>query len=128
MLLDSLLTEYLQTIERAMLSLENVYIERYEEEVLASNRLNLRIRIRFFSRELLEINEAIIVKNAQLKHFGYRYHFQDKENNMIFRYDNTPHFPSLKTFPDHKHVDGKVIESNAPILMDVITEVVNFFM
>lgn len=46
MLLD-LLSEYLNAVEVIVRKLEHVYVERYEEEILADNRVNLRIRIRF---------------------------------------------------------------------------------
>jgi len=46
------------------------------EEILTSERANLRIRLRFQSGCLLEINEAIIVENNAPKTLGYRYHFQ----------------------------------------------------
>ena len=52
----------------------------------------------------------------------WRYHFQDQQNNLIFRYDNTPHFPDLKSFPHHKHVKNKVEESDEPLILYVIKE------
>ena len=42
MLLD-LLSEYLNKVEARVLKLENVYVERYEEEIIANNRINLGI-------------------------------------------------------------------------------------
>ena len=82
MLLEKVLAEYLLIVEAAIIALEDAYIERYEEEVLAPDRINLRVRVRFNSRDLLEINEAVVVENAHLKHLGYRYHFQDKKNKQ----------------------------------------------
>ena len=46
MLLD-LLSQYLEELEAAVRELENAYVESYEEEILAANRVNLRIRVRF---------------------------------------------------------------------------------
>ncbi len=48
MLFDELI-KYLKDVEIVVLGLENAYVERYEEEVLAEDRVNLRIRIRFAS-------------------------------------------------------------------------------
>ena len=98
MLLD-LLSQYLEELEAGVRELENAYVESYEEEILAANRVNLRIRVRFQTGYLLELSEAAIVEAGHIKHLGYRYHFQDRENNLVFRYDNTPHFPDLKSFP-----------------------------
>jgi hypothetical protein len=76
MLLNEL-AQYLGNIENAVRGIQNANVERYEEEILSYDRINLRIRIRFASGYLLEMNEAVIVENGQLSHLGYRYHFQD---------------------------------------------------
>jgi hypothetical protein len=99
MLLPKILTDYLNQIEEAITHLKNVYIEHYQEEILTPERANLKIRLRFDQKYLLEINEAIIVSKNDLKTLDYRYHFQDEQNRLIFRYDSTPHFPNLPTFP-----------------------------
>ena len=65
MLLD-FLTRYLRDVEIAVRKLKGAYIERYEEEFVASNRVNLRIRIRFPRGHMLELNEAVIGETAQL--------------------------------------------------------------
>ena len=95
-------------------------MKKYEEELLSRNRINLRIRIRFFTGQLLELNEAIIVTDNSLMHLGYRYHFQDNKNKIIFRYDNTPHYPGLKSFPHHKHTRINVISTAKPSILDVL--------
>jgi len=43
----------------------------------------------------------------------------------MFRYDNTPHFPGLSSFPHHKHLsDGaSVIAYAAPTLAQVLAEI-----
>ena len=91
MLLEAL-SEYLKEIESVIHESENIYVERYEEEVLTDNRVNLRIRLRFVKGHLLELNEAVIIEHGYIRHLGYRYHFQDEQNALVFRYDNTPHF------------------------------------
>jgi hypothetical protein len=121
-MLHDILSQYFGDIEDSIRRLERANVERYEEEVLTSSRANLRIRIRFLSGHLLEVNEAIVIEANQLKHLGYRYHFQDQQNNLIFRYDNTPHFPDLKSFPHHKHLKDKVEDSVEPLILNIIKE------
>lgn len=121
MLLD-LLSRYLENVEDAIRNLQDAYVERYEEEILAKDRINLRIRVRFLTGFLLELNEAVIVEADCIKHLGYRYHFQDRQNNLVFRYDNTPHFPKLKSFPHHKHYKDKVVDVEKPSILNVIEE------
>jgi len=121
MLLD-FLARYLRDVEDEIRRLNDVYVERYEEEILAVNRVNLRVRVRFPSGYMLELNEAVIVEKGQFMHLGYRYHFQDKQNNFVFRYDNTPHFPGLEGFPHHKHLPDKVSCADEPSILNVIEE------
>ncbi len=121
MLLD-LLSQYLRDVEAAIRKLAGAYIERYEEEIVAANRVNLRIRVRFPSGHLLELNESVIGEAGHLTHLGYRYHFQDGQNNLVFRYDNTPHFPGLENFPHHKHIPDKVDDTKQPSILKVIDE------
>ena len=62
-----------------------------------------------FSKIYIEIslidNSKLIVKELKFSEkIKYSYHWMDKKNKMIIRWDNAPHFKSLKTFPHHKHV------------------------
>ena len=121
-MLHKRLSDYLIKIQVDINNLSDVYIERYEEEIVASDRITLRIRLRFQNGSMLALNEAVIEKNDNLTHLGYRYHFQDRQNKLIFRYDNTPHFPHLNSFPNHKHIPDNVIECDKPSILHVITE------
>ena len=124
----NILSDYLNQVERAIIQCDNVYVERYEEEILTSQRANLRIRLRFNNRYLLEINEAIVIRDNQLEFLDYRYHFQDEKNCLIFRYDSTPHFPNLSTFPHHKHLPDDVISSQKPEITQVLKEATKLLM
>ena len=122
MLLNPLLSGYLSEIEHAVGELADAYVELYEEEIITAERANLRIRIRMANEYLLELNEAVISEAGQIKRLGYRYHFQDRYNDIVFRYDNTPHFPKLVSFPHHKHIKNQVIEIDPPSIPNVIRE------
>ncbi|TAN71049.1 MAG: hypothetical protein EPN17_02530 [Methylobacter sp.] len=110
-MLHELLKDYLDDVEQAILSCDDVYVERYTEEILTPERVNLRLRIRFDKGYLLEIHEAVIITSQNLVHLDYRYHCQDEQNYLVFRYDSTPHFPDLASFPHHKHLPDAVIIS-----------------
>jgi hypothetical protein len=122
-MLHKFLEDYLKRIELALLALNQVYVERYTEEILTPNRVNLRLRIRWYSGYLLEINEAVIVENNVLTFLDYRYHCPDQQNSLIFRYDSTPHFPNLSSFPHHKHLPEDVLACEKPELVQVLQEV-----
>ena len=122
-MLPNILSSYLNQIEQAIQQHSDAYVEYYEEEILNLEPTNLRIRLRFQQEYLLEINEAIIVIDNQLEFLDYRYHFQDGNNQLVFRYDSTPHFPNLINFPHHKHLPENVISSKKPEIIQVLQEV-----
>jgi len=84
------LFDYLEQVQLLVKELAGVEIERYEEQVLSQERGNLRIRLRFTNNSLLEISEAILVKEKAFSWLSYRYHYQRSDGSVIFRYDNTP--------------------------------------
>jgi hypothetical protein len=47
-------------------------------------------------------------------------------NNLIFRYDNTPHFPNLSSSPYHKHLPDRVISCEQPNIVAVIKDAIAF--
>lgn len=72
---------------------------------------------------ILEFDEIMTQERIEIKRLKYRYHVMDKNKNLIFRYDNVPHFPKIKTHPHHKHIKNKVAESRVPGLLEVIEEI-----
>jgi hypothetical protein len=72
---------------------------------------------------LILIEELENLDRQQCKRLAYSFHYQQKDYALLFRYDNSPHFPRLATFPNHKHAGGAVLESDAPDLTDVLKEV-----
>ncbi|OKH16929.1 toxin TumE [[Limnothrix rosea] IAM M-220] len=126
-MLRNQLQKYLQGIETEIIGLTDLYVEKYVEEILTDTRVNLRIRLRSSSGYLLEMHEAICVSPDEvLEYLDYRYHFQDSQNQLIFRYDSTPHFPDLSSFPHHKHLKDRVIACSKPTIETIIHEVTAF--
>ncbi len=119
------LKNYLDGVEQAILQCSHVYVERYVEEILTRERANLRIRLRTENGYLLEIHEAVVIADDKLVHLDYRYHCQDGQTRLQFRYDSTPHFPNLSSFPHHKHLsDGQVIATDRPSIAEVAKEAI----
>lgn len=77
----------------------------------------------FRTRLVLEFDEIITQERNQINKLKYRYHIMDKDKKLIFRYDNVPHFPKIKTHPHHKHIEHSVVESQVSGLIEVIDEV-----
>lgn len=118
----SALLAYFEGIEQQLFALSNLYVEQFDATILTAERANLKLRLRFKGRYLLAISEALQVVDGQITQIDYRYHFQDENNQVIFRYDSTPHFPDLPTFPHHKHLPETVISAEKPDLTQVFQE------
>ena len=80
-------------------------------------------RIAFSNGSILEFTESITPDR-----FKYRYHYMGSDGGLNFRYDNVPHHPEISTFPNHKHVDGKIVKSSIVSLKEVVEEIVNLFL
>jgi hypothetical protein len=77
--------------------------------------------ITFEDQSELHFREFIDVSQPEPK-LAFAYHYQGVEGELIFRYDNAAHRPSLVMFP-HKHIAIKVVECPVPTLTDVIDEI-----
>lgn len=118
--------DYFDEIDQLLRDCSDVYVEEFSTIVLTPERANLRLKLRFAFRYLLAVSEILVVLDGQITYIDYRYHFQDEQNNLIFRYDSTPHFPHLSSFPHHKHLPDNVIACKKPYIAEVLQEVTEF--
>ena len=64
------------------------------------------------------------VNNTELyEKIKYRYHYMNKENNLIFRYDNAYHHSEVGSFPNHKHLGERIVKSHEPGLHEILLEI-----
>ena len=117
-----ILVAYFESIEQRLLALPNLYVEQFLGTIVSPERANLKLRIRLQTKYLLAVSEALLVVRRQITQVDYRYHFQDENNQLIFRYDSTPHFPDLASFPHHKHLPDEVIAVDKPKLTEILQE------
>lgn len=75
---------------------------------------------RLFFRQYVDLQESI-------EKLSYSFHYQDQENNLIFRYDNAQHKPDLG-YVEHKHIKDKIIPSKIPDIEQVILEIINEYL
>lgn len=99
------------------------------EAVLVSIQIDQRSSLRGFIAGLLQFNDA---SELHLREFVdtslaepklmYAYHYQDANEDLIFRYDNAAHRPPLPQ-AEHKHTPAGVEVSPAPTLVQVVDEI-----
>lgn len=84
----------------------------------------IRGEVYFLDGSSLHFREFVNVEHGA-ERYMYVYHYQRSEGTFVFRYDNTPHFPDLPTFPHHKHEgsESNVVPATPPDLQAVLAEI-----
>jgi hypothetical protein len=84
----------------------------------------IRGSIYFLDGSVVPLREFVNVQHG-VERYMYAYHYQRSEGTFVFRDDNTPHFPTLSTFPHHKHEgsESTVVSANLPDLQAVLAEI-----
>lgn len=72
---------------------------------------------KLFFKEYIDLRYGIVRET-------YSYHYQNGQGELLFRYDNANHRPSLG-FIDHKHTDQTIIPSDIPQLSNVLEEIID---
>lgn len=119
-----------------------VYYRRIEEEISDSKIVryyNLAFDKRTtyvgkISGSLYMIDESVlhfrefVDTEGGISKIKYSYHYQDRSNIRIFRYDNVEHHFHISTFPHHKHVGEKrvpdeIVQASEPQLREILEEI-----
>jgi len=94
---------------------------------ISADRAVIRVILQFYDRSQLSIRERVDTERSYPSRIHYSYHYCDTRGVTIFRYDNSPHYPTLSTHPDHKHIGpdnvGLVRAAERPSLRDLYDEI-----
>ena len=118
-----MLNRYLYRLYDTIISRGYVEIGRLDFDELPGRQGIIEGRLKFHDGSLLEFDEVIIFRNEQIAKLRYAYHYQNESGEVIFRYDNAPHYPNILTYPHHKHVGSTVEPTQVPDLSDVLREI-----
>jgi len=119
------IAEYFETIKDRLLIVSFVADFKISKQVDRSKNGHFRARVTFTDNSQLEFSE-FVEQNAddEIQVVTYSYHWSDENDNIIRRWDNTPHFPKLKNFPHHIHVKEEDVISGKPIdIFGVLDEI-----
>ena len=120
-----MIDDYFENLEKTVLDFKGI-INSYTIYKKAYNEMQgfIKGEIVFFDNSQLCFIE---VKNTEvIPKVKYRYHYMNKDSGLIFRFDNAYHHKELKTFPNHKHIDNEVFESDEPELYDIMIDIQKF--
>ncbi len=118
------LRQHLELIQTILNSRQEIIIESFRlHEIVPGREGIIEARLRFWDGSLLEFVEVLVEHGVVLVKTEYAYHYQNAQNQLIFRYDNAPHHPEIRTHPHHKHTPNAIEPATPPHLGDVLTEI-----
>jgi hypothetical protein len=83
----------------------------------------IRGEARFVDRSRLNFSELVADIQTAIVRTMYSFHYQNSNDELIFRYDDTPHHPEVTSFPHHKHSGETVLPTEPPTLETVLKEI-----
>jgi hypothetical protein len=98
------ISEYLTSIRCALERLDTYGFAEsiiFQEEIRAGKQAIIKAEIVLVDGSCLIIKEYIDSKYG-IEKLSYAYQYQDREGNLIFRYDNAVHKPKLQ-LAEHRH-------------------------
>ncbi|HEW79302.1 MAG TPA: hypothetical protein ENH34_04985 [Phycisphaerales bacterium] len=130
-----MLNSYLRQIKNALSSYEWVQSVEFLRLDLSETDLETillyRVRIMLPEHCLLHAFERLTESrdSGNLKRTKYHFHWQDHDRQLIRRWDNAPHHPEIKTFPDHVHVGQQDTcrASDQHSLLDILEELDSYY-
>lgn len=76
----------------------------------------IKIKAKLIDESLLFIQETSSERGSK-----YSYHWQAKDNKLLVRWDNSPHYKEIETFPHHKHI-GENVEPSHKVNIEEVLE------
>ena len=95
-----------------------------QEELRAGKQAVIKAEIVLVDGSCLILREYIESKYG-LEKLSYAYQYQDRDGNLIFRYDNAAHKPKLDSV-NHKHSSTGIEMVNPPKMSELVDEVIGY--
>jgi len=116
--------KFVEDIEKTIASSSIVLssnIQKYFGPALET--VYLKGHLLIIDSSILEISIFATESRNTLSIDKYRLHYMNSAGQMLFRYDNAPHYPEIDSYPHHKHTTDKIIPSSMPSLKDILNEI-----
>ncbi|MCC6501490.1 MAG: hypothetical protein IT313_14580 [Anaerolineales bacterium] len=116
-----MIEEYFLRIEKVIQDFPNIRSYALNKKTYNNRQGSVNGKIVFDNGYALEFTE--VVDTGKTSKIKYRYHFMNESQKLVFRYDNAPHHPQIKSFPHHKHTARVIKTSKEPDLQDILLEI-----
>jgi hypothetical protein len=96
--------EYIETILKYVASVEFIVQSNLIRKFSNTQKGHLRMRLAFKDGSFLEFYEYLEqTETEEIEVITYAYHWSTNNGELIYRWDNTPHYPHLPNAPHHIH-------------------------
>ncbi|MBI5842221.1 MAG: hypothetical protein HZB19_19210 [Chloroflexi bacterium] len=117
------IADYFEHIVRLLDSCQVVQSHDVQPQERTVTEGYLRGEVLFTDGTRLHFRELVSI-DPSVQLISYAYQYMRADGTVIFRYDDTDHFPNLPTAPHHKHIgETEVIAADAPDLQSVLKEI-----
>ena len=112
--------DYFSSVQRRLEALKWIIAEQSINFDFVSDEMGVITgKVVFIDKSILDFMELVSTKEAE-----YRFHYMDKDKNLIFRWDSAPHHKEVPTFPYHLHTKKEVKESKKVNFIDILDVVI----
>jgi hypothetical protein len=117
------LSSYLARLEDTLASRQDITVDILRVTVTTLGAI-FEAELRYYDGSQLSVIEQVErAEHGSVRRIAYKFHYQQADGTLVFRYDTAPHHSHLSTHPHHKHIGDKIIESEAPDLAEVLREI-----
>lgn len=120
------IAEYFESVKDRILADSFVIDFKILKYVDRSNNGHMRARVIFSDDSNLEFSEFIKQSaENEISLVTYSYHWSDKNDTLIRRWDNALHYPNLENFPHHIHTSemGEAISGKPVNIFEVLDQI-----
>ena len=124
--MDPLLSDYLIRVADVLLSAGAESLEEMTFRAEGEEMARLAMTARLPGGRRLSVNTRADVQDDRPDLRSYSIHFMDSDDNTIFRYDNSRHFPGAEDSRHHKHEGERVFICPRPTIRQVRNEIADY--
>ncbi|MBI5893124.1 MAG: hypothetical protein HZB79_05655 [Deltaproteobacteria bacterium] len=119
-----MIPKFIESIEKVLSSTPIILSSNIQKHFGPDSKtVYVKGNVVFIDSSVLEIAIFAGEISSAVKTDKYRFHYMDKYGQMLFRYDNAPHYHEIPSFPHHKHTPDRIDESIMPSIKEVLNEI-----
>ena len=123
--MSDLLT-YLAEIELVLVSSLTVSQYKILRSWIHTDDGYIRVQVELSNGDFLEAAEYFVLQEGVIRTVDYHHQWMDGGRATLRRrWDSTPHYPELESFPHHVHIEDNVVVPGRPMSLITVLRVLD---